>query len=261
MSDQISQIFALHISTSSGAESGKDHVFAEVFDLEGDQQINSTFLRYKGKPGFISKMNKASQASEYVVYAPITLEAAERLRAVTSLLVQLNEKDALPLEYLSGKGLSSDAKSYLYDNQKEQLKFNCLGIVIMGCLVAGIDLEKIFDHDNHNANDFDTHDLSEIVWGADSDLIDDKGSVTLGDGDYKFNVFWSDKDNNHRVFATTEGDSGHSPAQAFGAVSQRGDVLDVMRKEPIKDKPFMALPPALERAACHAGIRIPEILR
>lgn len=134
-----------------------------------------------------------------------------------------------------------------------------MGIVIMGCLVAGIDINKVFDHENHHGNSFDTNELCEIIWDADSDIIDGQGSVKMGEEEHQFNVFGKNCDNNPRVFATTCEDSGHSPAHAFCAVSQSEAMLNILRKDSVNGKVPMGLPPALEKAAKRVGITIPDM--
>lgn len=253
--DKKHSVIGLHISTPNGAESGDDHIFTEVFDLADGQRHDPVALRFKGKGGFKDKVKPDSMASEYVIYAPISQEAMGRFKDLASFLLQIQAADPDILKYESHKKLPTNAQDVLYDDSIDGLSMNCMGVVILGCLVSGIDLKKLLDHENHNGNSFSTSDLSEVVWDADSDIIDGQSSVVSED----YNIFAKDSAS-PRVFATSNSHEKRGPADAFKAVAKRPDLLELLERSSALGTQKAGLPPAIIDKANNLGIKIPSSL-
>ncbi len=229
----------IHIS----ADDSGDHVFLSAFESDGQTKSEETILRLKGT-GFKSATKADSHASQYVVYAPISADAHDSLKALSGLLVELASKNALPIEYQS----AHVSKNERQHDTSDVLHMNCYGLVIMGCLVSGIDLGKVFDMEDFDAEDHDTLNLKTVAYNY--------GPSEEANG-YRVSYEECPADvATPRGFAIAQTRPG-GPDAAFAAVSSTDVLKQLIADGRVAEAPKQALPSQILKAAAKTNTRIP----
>lgn len=243
MSDKDQHFIALHMSLD---DSG-DHVFAEALTVNEDGERSANFARLKGK-GFRNRERPDSHASQAVIYAPISAEAAQRFAALSGFLMDLYAADSLPIEYKS-------ASDRAPESSEPVLKMNCYDMVIFALVTSGIDPAKVFDDPDMDLEDNNTKTLIDRQALRAS-------RQSLGQAD---NGYYLSQDRDFGDVATPRGfainlEAPGGPTKAFNAVAASPILNTLARDGRTADMAPKPLPELIIQSAAKAGIAIPATL-
>lgn len=252
---KLTYVAGMHFSRNDERiASSNDHVFMQVAALDGEEVKESFILRFK-TTGFRTTCKPDSKASEGAIFTPITEEQANILRDLSGLMIQLKDEGD-PLRYQSGSDNNipkdgvdvhgegpADAK-YVY--------MNCMGMVLLGCAVAGIDAEKFLQHRELSARDSNTKHMIEAVYDNDAEV------VARGEN---YNLFAEDGDVPRGFVMTEPGAPIHGPKETLDAMAKNPTLRALMDQPTAIAQERKALLPQIAAVAERKGITIPKSLR